>query len=148
MFAYCIAVPQTSLTVSVSQEGGTSDGDTYTLACVASKDPGLVSPVEVGWVGPDGSSLSGSEAGIAQTVTTMGSTTMVVLQFDPLSTPHGGRYTCQAAVQTIALAEPLMVTRSENLRVQSKCYCRIIHTISMYVRSVQFTSQMGLKRDN
>ncbi len=113
----------------MSGEGGTNDGDTYTLTCIASKDPGLVSPTEVKWVGPDGSTVSGTEPGVARSVNTTDSTTTLVLQFDPLSTSHGGRYTCQAVVQTVAIVEPLMETRSANLRIQSKCICVSVTSI-------------------
>ena len=114
------AVSPAALTMALTKEGGTTDGDTHTLNCTASKNLSLISPIKVEWISPNGSIVTGTEVNIAQSSVKSEGTTSLLLVFDPLSTSHGGRYVCKAVLETVALDEPLMQTRTANLRVQSK----------------------------
>lgn len=44
-----------------------------------------------------------------------------VLMFNPLKTTHGGAYICNGALTTPASHQPLIISKSEQVTVQSKC---------------------------
>ena len=106
--------------MAVTREGGTTDGESHTLFCTATKTVGLVSPIDVQWIGPDDTAITGEEDNLVRSVMTSERTVTVILEFSPLSTSHAGQYTCRAELETAALSTPLMESITVDLPVQSK----------------------------
>ena len=92
-------------------------GETYNLTCTVEAN---VQPT-VQWLYSNSGSRVTNESNITvETEKTTNSTTILTLSFNPLSTSHGGQYTCQSTTDT----PPSTVNATRNVTVQSEYYRR------------------------
>ena len=101
-------MPESALTVSVSEMGNPQIGQPFTLRCLASKRDGLSNGATADWshdllldTGPMNSTSS--------------NLTFRDLYFSELRTSHAGMYACIGGLQSRALDEPLIKTAQHNM---------------------------------
>ena len=78
-----------------STSGSNTAGGTYTVTCVVTAES---SPTAIEWMDSQGGTIVSGDGITLGDVTIEDNTTSFSLQFSPLRTSHGGKYTCQATV--------------------------------------------------
>ena len=106
-------VPESALTVSVSEMGNPQIGRPFTLRCLASKRDGLSNGATADW----SHDLSLDTGPMNSTSFNL---TFRDLYFSELWTSHAGMYWCIGGLQSRALDEPLIKTAQHNLVLTSE----------------------------
>ena len=100
--------------VTIMSSGVPISGETYNLTCTVETNV----PPTVQWLYSSNSSEVTSSGNITvETEKITNSTTILTLSFNPLSTSHGGQYTCQSKIDT----PPSTVNATRNVIVQGWC---------------------------
>lgn len=90
----------TAIVVLVRAQGTARTGEMYQLTCTVTKDNSIMSAPVISWL-VSGEPLTTNGSGITLQPTVSNSTTSIsVLQLDPLTVMHEGDYSCQAVVGT------------------------------------------------
>jgi hypothetical protein len=113
-FTLIVHVPDSALTVSVSEVGNPQIGQPFALRCLASKIDGLSNSATADW-SHDPSHDPSLNTGPMNSTTS--SLTFRDLRFSELRTSHAGVYECVGGLQSRALDEPLMKTEEHNLQL-------------------------------
>ena len=100
--------------VTITSSGILISGETYNLTCTVEANV----PQTVQWLYSSNRSEVTSSGNITvETEKTTNSTTILTLSFNPLSSSHGGQYTCQSKIN----APPSTVNATRNITVQGWC---------------------------
>ena len=84
--------------ITITRSGAPISGETYNLTCTVEAN---VQPTVQWLYSSNGTAVVTNESGITVgTQKNTGSTTTLTLSFNPLSTSHGGQYTCQSRIDT------------------------------------------------
>ena len=104
--------------ISISATGVPTAGEEYNLTCRVNVSAGTPS---IQWQYSNGNMVATGGDIIVGSQETSGTTTTLILTFNPLLTSHGGEYSCRSVVQ-----ETVERTAMENVTVQSEsvnCHC-------------------------
>ena len=113
------AVPSSSLTVSITEVGNATDGEEYSLICLASKAAGLQDTVEVEWLDSAGNAIGNLGTIMLTSENVSKDTVSLTLDFNPLYTSHGAAYVCQAVINSPALSSTLTTSGTVDVAIQS-----------------------------
>ena len=114
-------MPDSALTVSVSEVGNPQIGQPFALRCLASKRNGLSNSATADWshdLSHDPSHDPSLNTDPMNSTTS--SLTFRDLRFSELRTSHAGVYECVGGLQSRALDEPLMKSVEYNLELTSE----------------------------
>ena len=119
-----LSVPDAWASVEVSNSTGQNalHGTNYALMCIVNRIPGMRIIPSLEWVGPDGEVIvSGGNITVGE-VEHEGAVSSLTLSFTPVSSSHGGTYTCRAAVSV-----PWMTTQPtpKSVSVDMPVICKI-----------------------
>ncbi len=85
-------------TIEPSISSQPTEGYEYTYLCSIVLRDGLVGTPNLVWVGPDGDPVvTGNNVTVGE-AETVGRKTSLLLSFLPLSSTHGGNYSCEASI--------------------------------------------------
>ena len=88
----------TAIVVLVRAQGTARTGEMYQLTCTVTKHNSIMNTPVISWL-VSGELIASNGSGITLSPTVSNDTTSVsVIQFDPLTVMHGGEYSCQAIV--------------------------------------------------
>lgn len=125
-----VAVPETSVSLSINTLGNPIAGRMYNLFCITSVADGIQSTPILTWLDSNGYSVTTGDD------ITVGPPTAISLplQFNILRESNSGTYTCSAILYSLALQVPLVITASFDMSVQRKKLVHkiIIDMISLY----------------
>ena len=106
--------------VTITPSGSSTAGSPYTLTCTVMVVNGLVVVPQVMWL-KNGTSVVGGNGISVTTGMVSANTTTLTLQFNPLRTSNGGKYSCIANVSIPMISiTSLYNTSVSSLTVQSK----------------------------
>ncbi len=109
-------------TIEPSISSQPTEGYEYTYLCSIVLRDGIVGTPNLVWVGPDGDPIVSASNMTVERAETVEGKTSLLLSFLPLSSTHGGNYSCEASV----LVPHVNVTRfkvvKKTLIVTSKSY--------------------------
>ena len=108
--------------MEITAPGGTpSAGESYTLTCTVEVVERLVVTPDVEWLDPDNNVITTGGDITVGSPQPSGTTTTLILTFNPLLTSYGGEYTCRAniTIDEISIID-LSNTSSTDVIVQSK----------------------------
>jgi hypothetical protein len=112
----CIAVPSTALSVSIEPTGNPVAGTMYDILCSATILEGILSTPIFTWLDSNNSRvMDGGDITVGPPTATS-----LPLEFRILRGSHGGRYTCQVRLFSLALQAPLTATTSIDISIQRK----------------------------
>ena len=101
--------------VTITSSGAPISGGTYNLTCTVEAN---VQPTVQWLYSSNGTAVTNGSNITVGTERTTGSTTILTLSFNPLSTSHGGQYTCQSTIDSPAST----VFATRNVTVQGEFY--------------------------
>ena len=110
-------MPESTLTVSISEVGNPQIGQPFTLSCLASKRGGLTISTTADWSHDLSHDLS---LDIGPMNFTSFNLTFRDLRFSELRTSHAGMYECTGWLYSTALDEPLIKRVQHNLTLTSE----------------------------
>ena len=106
----------------------------YTLTCTVTVVEYLVAQPTVEWLDSDNTAIMSRSGITVDSVMPSGST--LTLEFNPLRTAHGGKYTCRATHDSlgIIIADPSGNMDMDVVVQSKKCHiwCSIIFTVMVY----------------
>ena len=105
-------MPESALTVSVSEVGNPQIGQPFTLRCLASKGDGLSNGTTADWSHDLSRDLSLDTGPMNSASSDL---TFRDLHFSEPRTSHAGMYECIGGLQSRALDKPLIKTVQHNL---------------------------------
>ena len=118
---FALLVPPNVLTATVSSSGTAKAGMVYSLTCTVSKTvDGLINSPTATWtdLSTRMTVINGNE--IIVSTMAVNETAISTLSFDPLTTSHEGRYSCDGTLTSIALETEVTHSTMETLQVQSE----------------------------
>lgn len=109
-------VPLSAVSLSTSAEGSNVAGESYRIFCIVRAPTGLSTLPEITWTNPSGMEIHGQ---VNNTV--VGSSIVVTstVSFIPLFTSQSGVYMCQASLQSTSLPQPLNISATVTVSIQS-----------------------------
>ena len=109
-------VPPSTVSLSTSAEGSNVAGESYRIFCIVRAPTGLSTLPEITWTNPNGMETHGQ---VNNTV--FGSSVVVTstVTFIPLLTSQSGVYMCQASLQSPSLLQPLNISATVTVSIQS-----------------------------
>lgn len=81
---------------SVNTSGVSKIGETFSLTCSVTRAENLTGDISLRWIGPDKIEVVSANSIQVGPSMTFDTVTTLSLQFNTLSTSHGGEYMCQA----------------------------------------------------
>ena len=96
------------------------EGDDHTLTCTVLFNLYLQAQPVFEWIGPDGTPLHNGSNITVQHHGVVNNTSSAILTFSPLSSSHGGQYSCVASVMVPYLNETVFKAKTRFIVVTSK----------------------------
>lgn len=109
-------VPSNAMVLSIMTIGNAIAGETYEVICEASLKQGVQATPFFRWLNSDGDRVI-NDGDISVGPATASTLQMV---FDILKVSHGGIYTCEVTLYSLALQSPLVITANISLDVEGK----------------------------
>ncbi len=101
-------------------------GQTFTLLCTVILPGGLSTEPQITWLSPEESILTSEGALTVGNQPVIGNPSRLItymIQFSPVSTSHGGTYTCRTTITSPFGTIHQSVSRAQNVTVESKLSC-------------------------
>ena len=104
------------------------EGDDYTMTCTVLFYLDLQAQPVFEWIGPDGTLIYNGSNITVQNHAVVSDTSVIALTFFPLSSSHGGEYSCVASIKVPYLNETVSKAKSRVIVVTSKyCSCKLFN---------------------
>ena len=112
---FCSDLPVPAITLI--SEGNLTAGENFTLSCSVTVIEGLVGDALVvgSWLDGRGNPVQGDSTQMDSVNTTL------TLEFNPLLSSHGGRYTCNASITISSISTVKRNSAPYDITIRSKC---------------------------
>ena len=90
--------------MSISAQGSNFAGESLNLTCTAVEEDDVMGTPTLTWLGLQGEIIQSGGAILVGNMVTVGRTTSVSLQFNPLMLSHSGNYSCRAEITELSFS--------------------------------------------